>query len=65
MTKREKVDIAIILIFSLILLIALIYFMFTYIYDSLIADYCSRLPISESISSPICEDYWNKYDLED
>ena len=65
MTKREKVDIAIILIFSLVLLVVLLYFIFVYIYNSLIGDYCSRLPISESINSPICEDYWNKYDLED
>ena len=64
MTKREKVDIAIILVFSLVLLV-IICFMLVYIYNSLIGDYCSRLPISESINSPICEDYWNKYDLED
>lgn len=64
MTKREKVDIAIILVFSLILLV-IICFMLVHIYNSLISDYCSRLPITDSISSPICEDYWNKYDLED
>lgn len=64
MTKREKVNIAIILVFSLILLV-IICFMLVHIYNGIIDDYCSRLPITDSISSPICEDYWNKYDLED
>lgn len=64
MTKQEKINVVIVLIFSLILLV-IICFMLIRIYNGIIADYCSRLPITDSINSPICEDYWNKYELED
>lgn len=64
MTRQEKINVVIVLIFSLILLV-IICFMLIRIYNGIIDDYCSKLPISDSINSPTCEDYWNKYELED